>query len=437
MTSLIRITITVILVTVAGISHAAPPVDEVRRASDRPLPDAPVKVATADWPWWRGQAGDGEGRGDAPPVKWGKSENVAWSAAIPGRGHSSPIVWGTQVILTTAEEVEQRQSILAFDRATGERLWTTAAHTGGFLRKHGKNSHASATPACDGERVYAAFMNAGDLWMTATDLGGKILWQEKAGPYRSEHGYGSSPILYKSLLIVAGDDAASGYVTAMDRSTGKIAWRTARETPGRHANYATPAIVTLAGKPQLVLVGLGVVASYDPDTGKPIWHCKGPAEVAACTPAFSDTMIFASAGFPEKEILAIKADGSGDVSESHIVWRSKRNVTYVPSPLYHDGDLYVVTDSGIVACLDAATGKEKWQDRLRGAFSASPVLAAGRLYIPNEAGRCFVFNAAPKFELLSENDLGDGGFASPVICGGRIYLRTEHHLYCIGTKAKP
>src|SRR4051794_10149099 len=177
---------------------------------------ATPKVTPGDWPWWRGPALDGKSTDRDAPTKWSPTENIAWKADVLGRGHSSPAVCGDKVFLTTADETAQKQFLLAFDRKTGKSLWTTLAHQGEFLRKNPKNSHASATPACDGERVYSVFVNHGGLHVTATDLDGKIVWQVEAGAFRSEHGYGSSPVLYKSLVIVNGDNLKDCFHVALD-----------------------------------------------------------------------------------------------------------------------------------------------------------------------------------------------------------------------------
>jgi outer membrane protein assembly factor BamB len=310
------------------------------------------------------------------------------------------------------------------------------AYEGGFPRKNEKNSHASATPACDGERVYSVFGNHGGLHVTATGLGGKVAWRKDLGAFESEHGYGSSPVLFGPLVIVSGDGLKDCFVAALEARTGKVAWRTPRKAASQHGSYATPAVALLAGKPQLILTGEGEVSAYDPRTGKRLWSCEGPSEVTACTAACSDRLVFATGGYPERALLAIRAGGAGDVTQTHVAWRTTRGVTYVPSPLYHGGRLYVVADGGVATCFEAATGKQVWQERLAGAFSSSPVLAGGRLYATNESGKTFVLKAGPKFELLATNDLGEGVLSTPAICGGQIFLRTERHLYCIGAKGK-
>jgi len=406
----------------------------IGKAEERDNTPAPAlpQVAANDWPWWRGPALDGKSRDRQAATRWSTTDNVVWKTAVPGRGHSSPVLWGDRVFLTTAEEDTQTQSVLAFDRKTGKQLWQTPAGKGGFPRKYGKNTHASATPACDGERILAVFVHHDALHVIATDLAGKVLWQKEVGAFQSEHGYGSPPVLFRSLLIVNGESLKDCFLAALDRATGKVVWKVDRKTTGKHGGYATPVIATLAGKPQLIMTGMHEVSSYDPQTGKKLWWCSGPAEVTANTVACSDKIVFASGGFPEKELLAVRADGEGDVSKTHVLWRTNKGITYVPSSLYHDGHLYVINDGGIATCFEEKTGKQVWQDRLPGAFSSSPVLVGDLLYVTSEAGKTFVLKTGPKFELVATNDLSDAGFATPAVCGGQIFLRTSRFLYCIG-----
>lgn len=390
------------------------------------------EVAAGDWPWWRGPTLDGKSRDGRAPASWSSTDNVVWKTPVPGRGHSSPVLWGERVFLTTADEAAQTQSVLALDRKGGKILWTTEVNKGGFPRKYGKNTHASATSACDGALLYSVFVHHDGLHVVATDLNGKIVWRKEVGGFTSEHGYGSSPVLFDKLLIVLGDSRKDCFLAALDRASGKVVWKIDRTTTGKHGGYATPIVATLAGKPQLLLTGMHEVISYDPATGKKLWWCAGPAEVTANTVACSDKIVFATGGFPEKELLAIRADGSGDVTKSHVLWRTNKGVTYVPSPLYHDGHLYVVNDGGVASCFEAESGKVVWQDRLPGAFSSSPILVGNLLFITNEAGKTYVLKAGRQFELIATNDLKDGGFATPAVGGGHVYLRTSGVLYCLG-----
>lgn len=390
-----------------------------------------AKPTPAPWSAWRGHDGRGIWAGPVP-VRWSKSENITWQAKVPGRGHASPVIWNDQLFIVTADPASQEQLLLCFDRPSGKELWRRSVHQGGFMKLHGKNSHASATPVCDGERVVVAFINHDALWVTAYDLQGKQLWQSKVGSFDSEHGYGSSLALYQELIIVNGDNLVDCFVAALDRKTGKTVWRTPRPTSGKHGSYATPVVATIAGRPQLLLPGMSATFSYDPATGKEHWRCPGPAEVMANTPAWNDQLVFTSGGYPEKEIFALRADGQGDVRQTHLLWRSRQFVAYVPSPIWYDGRLYVVADNGVATCYEGTTNRLIWQHRLKGNFSASPLVAGGHIFVTNEAGVTYVYKPGDRFELVAENDLGDGGFASLAFAPGQIFIRTENQLFCIG-----
>ncbi len=383
----------------------------------------PLEVAPDDWPWWRGPQRNNHAQGPLPPLTWSTTQNVLWKTEVPGRGHATPCLWGDAIFISTADEAKESQQLHCYDRQSGKLRWTCELHGAGFMKAHAKNSHASATPACDGEHVFVAYLAVDALWVAALTLEGTIAWRAQAGPFASEHGYGSSPVIYESLVIVAGDNVNQGYITALHRETGKIVWRTAR---GADPSYGTPILVTTAGRDQLLLSGQRTMVSYNPATGEELWNSLGPAEVTANTVAWNEDFVFASGGYPETGILAIRSDGGGEIA-----WRSEGKV-YVPSPLATRDRLYIVQDNGVAKCLNAETGEEIWSKRLGGAFSASPLLCGDVVFAANEAGVVFVFKAADRYEELARNDLRESIFASPVIAGGRLYLRTDRHLYCIG-----
>ena len=410
----------------------AKPVDEVIPADDATWDDLPpAEPGEDDWPWWRGPTLDGVASpSQTPPIKWSEKENVIWKADVPGRGHGSPCIWGERIFLASADEEAEIQSLLCYDRNSGRKLWQVEIHRGGFMHRHGKNSHASATPACDGQLVFIAFMVKDAIWLTAVDFEGEIAWQTESGTFTSKHGYGASPLLYKSLVIVVGDNGRTGFLAAVHRQTGKVAWRIRREN---RASFASPIVAHVAGRDQLLITGPNRVTSYDPNSGKRIWYCDGPTTVAAATIVADDELVFATAGYPRKVFMAIRADGSGDVTDTHVVWKNKKGAAYAPSPLLSDGLLYVLNDGGRLTCVEADSGEIIYKEQLDGGFSSSPVLVGQEIYAVNEDGVTYVFQAGRKFKLLATNDLADGGFATPAICAGRIYLRTLHHLYCIGT----
>ncbi len=408
---------------------------EVADENASPHPDAwdtlpPIEPSADDWPWWRGPSFDNRAaRPQNPPVHWSQTENVVWKAAVPGRGHGSPCIWGNRIFLATADEAAEIQYLRCYHRQTGEPLWQTEIQRGGFPEKSPRNSHASSTAACDGRRVYIPFLAHGRILLTALDLEGRIIWQTEVGSFVCENGYGASPTLYRSLVIVSGDNEKRGFLAAVHRETGEIIWRTRRpDAP----NYATAIVAHVCGRDQLLIPGPFKVTAYDPNTGDPFWSCDGPAEIAVATVAFGDELVYASAGHPKKNLLCIRADGSGDVTGTHLVWERRKHAAYVPSPLLHEGLLYLVNDAGLAMCYEAATGEDLWAQRLDGRFSSSPVAAGGNIYVANEAGTVYVLKMGRKFELVAKNDLDDETFATPAICADRIYLRTLHYLYCLG-----
>ncbi len=387
---------------------------------------------TADWPWWRGPSFNGvASSGQTPPVSWSESQNVVWKAPVPGRGHGTPTVVGDQVVLCTADERKEIQSVLCYDRNSGKLLWQTEVHRGKFMRRNKKASQASGSLACDGERFYVNFANGGGAHTTALSRAGKIVWQTKVTDYVVHQAYGSSPAVYKDLLLVTADNKKAGVVAALNRETGKIVWKVKRP---QKPNYPSPIVLQVAGREQLVLAGCDLVTSLDPATGKKLWEIPGATTECVTTTVTDGTHVFSSGGWPKNHVSAVRADGSGKIA-----WRNNVRV-YVPSMIVRDGYLYGIADAGIAYCWKSDTGKEMWKGRLGGTFSASLTLVNDRLYAANEAGECFVFEASTKgFNLIAKNQLGDEIFATPVICGNRLYQRVAHRdglkrqemLYCI------
>ena len=400
---------------------------------------APVRFAAAadssneprgDWPCWRGASGTNHSGDEQAPVEWSSTDNVLWKVAVPGRGYASPCIVGDHIFLPSADDKEKTQFLLCFARDDGHLLWREQLRSGGLPPINKFNSHASATAACDGESVYVALVSDDQLWVSAVSLAGELLWQQSVGGYQHANGFGASPLLHGNLVIVASDNQLDPAIVALNGADGTTAWKTERR---KSDNSATPVVGTVAGRKQLLLNGAYSANSYDPDTGKEIWHVSHGTEVVACTMAFDDENVYASGNVPEKKMLAVRGDGQGDVTGSHVLWTTTREVTYVPSPICVGKHLFIVNDSGTAFCRDSRTGKVIWKERLGGNFFSSPVLAAGNLYATNDAGVTYVFRAGPEFELVAKNDIGETCMATPVFCGGRVYLRTSDHLYCIGS----
>ncbi len=389
-------------------------------------------IAATDWPWWRGAERNGTAASDqSPPLNWSESKNVAWKAPIPGRGHGSMCIVGDSIYLQTADETTGAQFVLCINRTTGAESWKTTVHASGGMRKNERSTAASSTPACDGKVVYVSFPNDGALVTSALDIRGKLFWQTKVSGYVEHQGYGASPALYQSMVIVSSDNKGGGAVAALDRTSGSTVWTRERAA---QPNYSSPVILHVAGKDQVIMTGCDKVTSFDPMTGKTLWEIDGATTECVTSTVTDGTRVFSSGGYPRNHMSAIAADGSGKVQ-----WENGTRL-YVPSLLIRDGHLYGTLDAGIAVCWNAETGEELWKNRLGGNFSASPVLVGDKIFATNESGETFIFRASPHgFEELAKNQLGSEVFSTPVICGGRVYYRAatvvdgvrKEHLYCL------
>jgi outer membrane protein assembly factor BamB len=398
-----------------------------------------------DWPGWRGPRGDGTSLEAGIPLQWGVSENVRWKAAIPGKGHSSPVVSGERIFLTTCLEETGDRLLLCLNARDGSERWRRTVLTAKLERKHRLNSFASSTPVTDGQHVWVTFLDYPDMAVVCYDADGKEVWRRSPGKLLSVHGFCTSPVLHKDLLILNGDQDAQAYLVALDKHTGKEVWRTDR--PNRTRSYCTPILIESPSKPgvtQLVLGGSKCVASYDADTGKQLWLIDGPTEQYVASLVYTDDVLFLTTGFPEFHLMGIRPDGSGNITGSpHVAWhiphaenKNGKYASYVPSPLAAAGHFFVVSDLGWLGCVEARTGHRLWNERLGKHHSASPVLVGGHLLLPDDDGTTWVVKASPKFELVRKNVLGEECYASPAVANGCLFVRTLNHLWCIGTPVK-
>jgi outer membrane protein assembly factor BamB len=393
-----------------------------------------------DWPSWRGPRGDGTSLEKGIPTAFSPTSNVRWKRTIPGGGYSSPVVQGDRVFLTSCVEDKGDRVLHCLDRETGKTLWERVVLTAPPERKHSLNSYASATPATDGERVYVAFLAAPDIQVACYDMGGKKLWQRSPGKLLSVHGFCSSPVLHKDLVILNGDQDAKAYIVALDKKTGEERWRADR--PNRTRSYCVPILVPCPkrkGVTQLVLSGSKCVTGYDTDTGKLLWIHDGPTEQYVASLVPHRGILFLTTGFPEYHLMGIRPDGEGNITKSqHVAWHipheqnKARGASYVPSPLAHDGHFYVISDAGYLGCVEALSGKRLWLKKLGRRHSASPVLVEGNMVIPDDDGKVWVVRASPTFEVVATNEMKEPVFASPAVSRGDLFLRTTKHLYCVG-----
>jgi len=418
--------------------------------------------SAANWPQWRGPDGSGISNEKNLPAEWAPTKNIKWKTPIAGRGHSSPIVWGNRIFVTTAVEgdaVEGAKAVkhmsegkeflhpdsigadrkhtfkvIALNRDSGKILWEAVAWEGTpYDNRHRKSSYAASTPATDGKFVFAFFGTEG---LYAYDFNGKLAWKAQLGHLGTVGmGTGTSPILYENLVIVQCDEeeGAASFIVALDKKTGKEVWRTPRKV---QVSWSTPLLVKTATRAELIASGTEQVISYDPATGKELWHHKGVESNAIPSPVANSEMVFLVAGFPAKIALAIKLGGSGDLTGTPSVpWKYAKGTAYVPSPILYGDYLYLTTDRGILTCIDAKTGEVKYEGGripIPATFTASPVAFEGKILMTSEDGDTFIVKAGPKHEILGTNSIGEAVYASPAIADGRIFIRGEKNLYCIG-----
>ena len=385
------------------------------------------------WPCWRGPRGDGTCIEKNIPTNWDPGE-ATWKTELPGQGHASAIVWGDRVLTVTALPATQERVLLCLDRGTGKILWQRTVVQGPLEKLHKENSHASGTPATDGERVYVTFRVGNDIVVAAHDFaGGKQLWLVRPGTHVGEWGFSNEPVLYKDKVIVDGDSKGDSFLIALGREDGKTIWRVDRTNKG--ISYSAPLIRELAGRTQLIQCGDRCVASFDPDTGRQLWKVDGPSEEFVATPVYSERagLIFVSSSWPKRFLLAIRPDGSGNVTESHIAWQDTEGAPYVPSMIVAGDFLLSVNRSGVAFCYEAATGRVLWQEKL-GRHHASPVLVSGLVFLTNDDGEVNVIKPGVEFERVAKFELGESCYASPAISDGQVFLRGFKHLFCFGRK---
>lgn len=388
------------------------------------------------WSQWRGPSGQGiVDTGDYPDT-WSATENIRWKVEVPGRGHSSPIVWKDRIFLTTAIDGTKRV-LLCFRRDDGKLLWEAAAPTPPLIeRTYRKNTHATATPLTDGTRVFALFGNGG---LMAVDFNGKQLWHYSFGETSNYHGPGGSPLLYKDRIIFYQDQRADSFIVALDAKTGKEIWKTPRT---EKVGWGTPVAIRAGDRDEIIVNGQFAVRSYDPATGKELWSVRGNTMEVTPTPAVGAGLLFCSSG-RAGPTLAIRPGGSGDVTDTHVTWQTPRGSPFIPSPLVHEGLLYLINDmSSIATCLEAKTGNTVWQGRLgeakREGFSASPTLVNGKVFFTNDDGETFVLATGREFKLLRTNAIGETTLATPALVDGTWFFRTANHLIAVGrTTATP
>jgi outer membrane protein assembly factor BamB len=393
-------------------------------------PVMPCPGAERNWPRFRGPSGQGVAVGAAPPIEWDNTgRNILWRTKVPGRGNSSPVVWGDRIFLTSANENGKERSVLCFDRADGRLLWTGAVPAKPPEPSvRDKNGFATSSPVTDGERVIAFLGSCG---LACFDFAGNLQWHYADFTVKTIHGTGSSPLLYEDLVILIQDqNQAISVFLALDKRTGKVVWQSER---GRAMTWSTPIVVRVNGRDELVMAGNRTVKGYDPRTGRELWSLDGPTEEVIPNIVVGPTLLYSASG-RNGPTLALRPGGNGDVTETNLAWRAVRNGPHVPSPALVNGRLYTANDTGVFTCLDAATGKLIYTERVNDHFLASPVTAGDLMWFAAESGTTYVVRASDRFEPVAKSDLGSPILASPAAIDGTLILRTQDEIVCVGRK---
>lgn len=412
--------------------------------------EAQAGAASPGWPEFRGPYCNGHAADSskAPPQRWSETENVAWKTALPLFGLSTPVVLEDKVWLTTATEDGHDFYVLSLDAITGQILTNRQLFHSDAPEPLGNpvNSYASPTPVVEPGRVYVHFGSYGTACLDTAS--GETIWQRQDLPCRHYRGPGSSPIVFENLLILTMDGADVQYVVALDKKTGETVWRTDRTSqwldldeqgqPKREGDFrkafTTPLVIEGAGKHQLISPSSYTLYSYDVLTGKELWRGNHPCYSPASRPVAGDGLVYVPTGRGKAEMWAIRPDGEGDIANTHVAWKLEEEVPSEPSAILVDDLLYMVSNGGEASCVEAASGKEVWVERLGGNYVGSPVYAGGALYFFNKNGKFSVLQPGRSFNLLATNELEGEFQASPAVADGRLYLRSRTHLYCITEK---
>lgn len=406
-----------------------------------------VVALAENWPSWRGPDGSQVTPETDFPLKWSRDENVRWRTPLPEPGNSSPIVWGNKVFVTQPIEDGKRRTVICLDRDSGEVLWQKGVDWDKPEERHETNPHCSASPVTDGQCVVASFASAG---VVAYDMNGNKLWRADLGPQKHRWGQGSSPIIHGDQVIVYHGPGSYSALYALDKQTGKVRWKTeipeehpperfdgfAGQSEGVLGSFSTPLLVHFRGRDEIVLPAGNQLRAFAVGTGRQLWNCEGMNPLVYTSASFGEGIVVAMGGYSGAVIFA-RPGGNGNVTATHRTYYEQRARKHrIGSPIIKDGHIYVSNTPGVAECIELATGKVVWEERLpalgpKGETWGSPVLSGDRLYVVNQSGDTLVFRAAPKFEVLARNPIGEMCNSTLALSDGRIYLRTHDALYCI------
>lgn len=407
----------------------------------------PVLASAEDWSEFRGPQHQGQSSATGLPTEWNASfnKNVVWKAALPGIGWSSPVAVGDKIYLTSAVTVggeekpvaDRSLRALCVSATDGKVVWDKevfpqAAATAPNIHK--KNSHASPTAIFEKDRLYVHFGHQGTACLNAMD--GSLLWSTQEFAYKPVHGNGGSPVIEGDLLIYNADAEADPAVIALDKTTGKQRWKYARVSEAkRKFSFSTPLVIEVNGKRQLITPGSGVVNALDPMTGTEIWKVRYDQGYSVVPrPVFAHGMVFIATGYDKPTVIAIRVDGTGDVTDTHVAWKMEKYAPHNPSMVVVGDELYLVADNGLLSCLDAKTGTAHYQERCTGPISASILHADGKLYLQDEKGLGVIVQPGKTFTIIAKNDLAERSLASYGVIGDDLLIRTEQNLWRVGSK---
>jgi len=392
-------------------------------------------LGSENWPDFRGPNKDGHSDATDLALTWSETENILWKVPIHDRGWSTPVIWDDQIWMTTALENGKEMFAICISKKTGEVVHDVKIFDNEKPpRIAALNSYASPSPLIEEGHLYVHFGTFGTACLDTKT--GKVLWQRRDLNCDHEEGPGSSPVLFGDLVILTLDGGDVQYIAALNKKTGKTVWKTNRSTKWPEENdyrlaFGTPLIVDLNGKPQLVTTGSKAAISYDPNTGEELWQVPYSGWSNSSRPVSNNSMVFINTGFESPQLWAVRLDGRGDVSDSHIVWKCEKDVPTLPSPIIVDGLIYMVSDDGVLTCLESATGKIVWRERIGGKYMSSPVYVSGRLYFSDHNGKTTVIKPGRIYEELAVNHLDDGFMSSPAVVGNSLIMRSKTHLYLI------
>jgi outer membrane protein assembly factor BamB len=401
----------------------------------------PLTAVAEDWPGWRGPTYQGISAEKDLPVRWSARENVAWKTAIPGLGWSSPIVFGDRVFVTAASEDGVRCHVICLDRLSGRILWDKEVFEQTVKHKAPRNSYATPTPATDGKRVYAVFADGSRV---ALDYEGNVVWANRQEKFYGQHGLGTSPILYGDLLLMGWDGSSDGAdkilgwqkpwdqgaLLAVDKETGEIRWKGSRGQS--RIAHVVPNVLRTGDRVEIISGAGDVVQGFDPATGRRLWSVQNTGEGVVPSIVVGGGLVFATSGFGDPRIRAIRPGSPEDPAAAKVVWEWKKAVPMIPSFVYGSDLLFAINEPGIAQCFDPPSGKLLWQQRIGGQHAASPIYADGKIYFLSEEGVSTVIEAGRQYKLVARNTLGEKCQASFAVSHGRLFIRSERNLYCIG-----